>query len=307
MKCKALREGADHDGLGRGAKERGGWRTKPKGTRWQGGDLLVHQPGPSRVRSWAGSPRVVTLLGYQSGPGGWSSGRKLPQQSWRPWEAESSVVNADVAVRGPWSAGRAHTPKSRELGLGVPTGWATRTGRESGPRNSARSRGRGAFKPITAARRRDQWARGRETHQQRSCWRLAEKPPTRRMGAGQGATSGWEALVRGSCSSERAAATVSCGVELRRKVSPVVLGGSPRTLILPVGLVPHAGRVFLIPASVCAGGPETALGLRPADLGSRAPRPPGHRFVSGFVRPCSPPRLPPLTVPGARGSLLFVS
>lgn len=26
-------------------------------------------------------------------------------------------------------------------------------------------------------------------------------------------------------------------------------------------------------------------------------RPPGHRFVSGFVRPCSPLRLPPLTVP----------
>ncbi|ERE89498.1 calumenin [Cricetulus griseus] len=39
------------------------------------------------------------------------------------------------------------------------------------------------------------------------------------MGAGQGATSGWEALVRGSCSSERAAATVSCGVELRRKAT----------------------------------------------------------------------------------------
>lgn len=39
-KCKAVREGRDHDGLGIGAKEHGGWESKLKGTCWRGGELL---------------------------------------------------------------------------------------------------------------------------------------------------------------------------------------------------------------------------------------------------------------------------
>lgn len=141
---------------------------------------------------------VETLQRDYSGPRALETGRKLSEWHLKPWESGLRSVNEDVAVSGPRSVSRAHSPKSKELGFSVPhrMGYPSWAGiRSTQPRALAgtwrfpANPGHSIVEPIVARRRNASAV---------IMLVIGVKTADNRMGEWLKTTSGWAVLVRGS-------------------------------------------------------------------------------------------------------------